>query len=269
MTLAELLALVGRAWARLLLYPGGLSVLAVLWGLSRINAGHKQANPANRIALEYSIAALALAWLGVALLPLPLVAPLGRPVDMLVLVALLEWPRLVAAHAEARQGDTRRLAAAFNSYPLLLAATLLLAWASGSLEAGAWSNLPAAGAPERTRAAYWLGALGWLAALPALAGIGPFRADPPCQVLLRFALQVRATGFVALALLPWVAWAGALSPWLVPVPVLGLAVAIWVFDRATQRFGTRRWALGSFWLALVLLAALAVFSAGSLAERLS
>jgi hypothetical protein len=267
MTLAELLALVGRAWSRLLIYPGGLAALAAVWMIARL--GRRQGQPvAAPVGPELALSSVALPWLGLALLPLPLLMPLGRPLDIVVLLALLEWPRLLAAASEGHAGDIRRLAALLNSYPILLASTVLLALGAGSFEPGAMAVAPAGDAPLRTIAAHWLGAAGWLAALPPLLGLGPFASPVPASVALRLGLRLRGAGLGALALLPWAALLSERWLWALPAPAVALAALAWAFDRWTAGQRPLAWAWAALWISAVLLVALVLFSAAALGERL-
>jgi hypothetical protein len=90
--------------------------------------------------------AVVLPWLGVALLPLPLAAPLARPVDLVVIVALLEWPRLLAITVDLHTGERlrgmQRLAAALNGYPPLALALILTAEGTGTLESVGLLRIP-------------------------------------------------------------------------------------------------------------------------------
>ncbi|MFN8501573.1 hypothetical protein [Kouleothrix sp.] len=93
MTLSELLTLVGLAWSRLLLFPGGAAALAAAWLVARARAASLAKSAAAALAAG-DIVALALPWLGLALLPLPFAPPMGRKTDLVVALALLEWPLL-------------------------------------------------------------------------------------------------------------------------------------------------------------------------------
>ncbi|HWQ12861.1 MAG TPA: hypothetical protein VNL77_08675, partial [Roseiflexaceae bacterium] len=189
MTIAELLALVGRAWSRLALYPGGLAVLVALWlaaappwarGRETPDARGEtpDARPETEDATEdiesrhvarstqhatLTLSSIVLPWLAVALLPLPYAAPLGRPVDLVVALALLEWPRLLAVARDLRDEGgrpraLRRLAAMLNGYPPLVLVALVIGQGAGSLELGLIAAAPQERAPALVRALYWLGA---------------------------------------------------------------------------------------------------------------
>ena len=111
MTANELLALLGRAWSRLLIYPGGLAAFGLVWLISTLqnrvsspSAPHPpfpspvagSGEPPQRRG-EGSLLALSsvvLPWLALALLPLPLAVTLPRQIDIVVALALLEWPNI-------------------------------------------------------------------------------------------------------------------------------------------------------------------------------
>lgn len=192
MTASELLALLGRAWFQLLIYPGGLCALALAALLGGLGPRGLPAPAALRRGLAGAFAqtdpaalsALAAPWLGVALLPLPGAAALARPLDLVGVLALLEWPLLLALRAGLRDPDPAvrraaglRLAAALNSYPPLLLALLLLARAGGSLQIERLVRLPEAAGPAAATL-HWLGACALLLALPPALGIGPFHHPP-------------------------------------------------------------------------------------------
>ena len=264
MTANELIALLGLAWSRLLLYPGGLAAFAAVWLLAAFQAdlpgSHLPAASPAVVGAEVETAqnagrpasqpwflilgALVPPWLGLALLPLPPAPGLSRQVDIVVALALLECPRVLAIGADLRGGGprrragARRLAAALNGYPPLLLATLVLAQAAGTLDVAALARVPGELAPPFAIRLHWIGVAGWLLALPSLLGIGPFRAawlptSPAPQkreslranlrarmagaarVLagdpLRAGLGLRALGLLLLSALPWMAALGALE----------------------------------------------------------
>jgi hypothetical protein len=183
-TPTELLALLGRAWSRLLLFPGGLFAFAILWLLAQARRrAHAQGatNPTFTYRRAGWLGALIAPWLGLALLPLPPAPVLSRQTDLVVVLALLEVPLLVAlgrelhaADAELRAVGRRRMAAALNAYPPLILAALALAQAAGSLEPATMARLPAASAPPAALALHWLGATAWVLALAPALGLGPF-----------------------------------------------------------------------------------------------
>lgn len=251
-TPSELLALVGRAWTRLLLYPGGLSMLVATWFAfsivpallnrkERKKRGEKENNFFALFAVIFSPISVAAPWLGVALMPLPGAVDLGRGIDIVIVLALLDVPLFQAIGQEIRSQDMRqsgiaRLAAALNGYPALIFAVLLLA-SNGSLELGLLVQPPSS---FPNAILHWAGAAGFVVALPPVIGLGPFTtcAEPS----LRFGLQLRAVGLWVLAALPW------MSPlqgqiWQVLPPLL-LALLLRAFHRVTQRQTALVWARG-------------------------
>src|SRR6266508_6847510 len=136
LTANELLALLGRAWPRLLIYPGGLTTFALLWligriknqeprtknnptnpGLSLDEGDERRTNDERRttnddervrwsvVGSSLDMSAVVLPWLGLALLPLPGAAGISRQTDLITVLALLEWPLLLAIVAELRESD--------------------------------------------------------------------------------------------------------------------------------------------------------------------
>ncbi len=188
MTASELLTLLGRAWPRLLIYPGGLAAFALVWMLDRVarSSDREQAPATVSVDLRLAISVVVLPWLGLALLPLPLAAGINRQIDLFAVFALLEWPLVLAVMFELRarnpdvgRGDEAaawRLAAALNGYPPLILATLALAQSSGSFEIEALMRAPGESTPVIAGYLHWLGALAWTLALPPVLGIGPFQA---------------------------------------------------------------------------------------------
>lgn len=319
MTPSELLALLGQAWSRLLLYPGGLAAVGLMWLLAR-SAGREpkwsahhtdtegtEVSGAKKYAIRsvslclrgYSdgflaLSALALPWLGLALLPLPFAPALGRKLDLPAALALLEWPLLLRVARELRAPDPatqavgwRRLAAWLNGLPTLVLASLALAQAAGTFDIAPLARAPAAEQPLALHALHWLGALALALALPALLGYGPFAAAPPApapqlrpsrMALLAWlgwladgGLRLRAAGLAGLAVLPWLAPFGALQeegPHDAAAIAASLAALLmlpgllWGFGRLAGRGPARPWAWGLFGLDLLLLGAMA-WGAGS------
>jgi hypothetical protein len=218
------------------------------------------------------LGSIVLPWLALALLPLPLAVALPRQIDIVVALVLLEWPNLLALRQELRAGDMRRLAAALNSYPPLILATLALAQAGNSLELAALARPPGSLAATSTSALHWLGAIALALALPPALRLGPFADDrrpttddrrpttgdeafPPSRILI--GLRLRALGLVVVAALPW---AGAESTGLALLRMLGAAALIagllWGADRLTHGQAARRWAWAYLGLDALLLLAL-------------
>ena len=279
MSANELLAMLGRAWWRLLIYPGGLSAFAIAWLMSRISSLAPQTG--SWLALRGSwpeISAIVLPWLGLALLPLPRVVGLSRQTDLIAVLSLLEWPlvlsialELCSAEVCASRRAARRLAAALNGYPPLILAALVQASAAGSFTIGALARPPDEFTPPMVALLHWIGAAAWTLALPPALAIGPFAACPPTSRALRVGLRLRTIGLVALALLPWLPlidagpmlplavgltrqpwllslavwlgrqdWLATLAPLLIAAPLL--ALLLWGYHRATIGRSLRRWA---------------------------
>jgi hypothetical protein len=305
MTLAELLSFLGLAWSRLLIFPGGLCAFVIVWLIGTIE--HRRALPialpgcTGAAALRgmgaaalrgtgaavlralrgmgaaalralpgpspLAASAVVLPWLGVALLPLPLAAPLARPVDLVVIVALLEWPRLLAITVDLHTGERlrgmQRLAAALNGYPPLALALILTAEGTGTLESVGLLRIP-----EGSVALwwFWLGVGALILTLPPLLEAGPFALDAPDD--LRFSMRLRALGIVLVAALPGIALltrGGNEEWWRIALPPLALTGAIWLVHRNTRHHSAQRWA--HVYLILDVLLALVLLAAGLLALR--
>ncbi len=246
MTANELLSFLGRAWWPLLVYPGGLTAFALVWLLGRFK------HPA--LQTEYSsdlfarVSAVAAPWLALALTPLPRVVNLGRPLDAVALLALLEWPILLTVAAEVQAADHaawqaagRRTAAVLNGYPSLLLALLTLAWSGGSLQLNTLASPPNDLATLIVKALHWFGAIALLLALPPVLGLCPFAAMPPGEPALRIGMRLRLLGYLALAALPWFPLLGD-NAWLRPLPPVIIALLLWLFNRIAKGC-TRRWAV--------------------------
>lgn len=268
MTIADLLSALGRAWPRLLLYPGGLAAFALVWLLIR-SVPRRAVVPATLVCPLDPLArtsALAAPWLALALLPLPGAATLPISIDALVTLALLEWPlwlTLSAAlrHPDSWQAAARWLAAVLNGYLPLLLGLLLLAEAAGSLD------LTRISPPGSSALVWWVATAGMLLALPPLLGLGPFVAPLPADPLLRLSLQLRSLGLGALALLPWFVLLAEL-PWAWPVPPLLLGLLLLAFDRLAAG-AARRWAWLWFAFALTEVLVLAAAAFIGLAQRIA
>ncbi|MEO7910030.1 MAG: hypothetical protein ABIV47_10300 [Roseiflexaceae bacterium] len=187
MTANELLTLLGRAWSRLLIYPGGLAAFGAAWLMFEFSRRVSR-NPATSSHTSISLragpltrsgSAVIVPWLALALLPLPLAVALPRQIDIVVVLTLLEWPNILAIGQELRAGGMRRLTATLNSYPPLILATLALAQAGNSLELAALVRDPGDTASISTRALHWLGVIALALALPPALGIGPFGDERP------------------------------------------------------------------------------------------
>jgi hypothetical protein len=294
MTLAELLSFLGLAWSRLLIFPGGLCAFVIVWlvgfleqrrispiappcctGAAALRGmGAAVLRGMGAAALRslpgpspLAASAVVLPWLGVALLPLPLAAPLSRPVDLVVIIALLEWPRLLAITVDLHTGERlrgmQRLAAALNGYPPLALALILTAEGTGTLESSGLLRIP-----EGSVALwwFWLGVGALILTLPPLIEAGPFAIDAPDD--LRFGMRLRALGIVLIAALPGIALltrGGDEDWWRIALPPLALTGAIWLVHRSTRHHSAQRWA--HVYLILDVLLTLALLAAGLLALR--
>jgi hypothetical protein len=179
----ELLGALGLAWPRLLLYPGGVfallaAQLLAVW-LGRCGVARPAEGAAGGLAaLVAAVPPLAV----IALMPLPPARSFPFGLDLVVALALLEWPRLLAA------GELRRGALARDYLPLLAGAGLMAA-AVGGVELSLLLRLPE-GAAQRALLA--MGAALWLGATPRLLAGGP--AGLPGRL--------RALGLLLLGALP-------------------------------------------------------------------
>ncbi|HEU5102027.1 MAG TPA: hypothetical protein VFU22_23555 [Roseiflexaceae bacterium] len=306
MTASELLAMLGRAWSRLLLYPGGLAAFAAIWLtllLSQRRTITKNHEPAAPDRARFSArSSIVLPWLGLALLPLPLAVTLPRQADIVVTLALLEWPQILAIRQALQAGDTRRLAAALNSYPALILATLALAQPAGSLEIAAIARVPDEQVPKIAGVLHWLGAVALALALAPALGLGPFadrgqgtgdrergtgdrgqgagdnkalphtpipNPQPPTPNPY-LGLRLRALGLIALAALPW---AGGQDTGLGLLRMFAaasiIAALLWGYDRLARGGLARRWARAYLVLDAALLLALLWAAYAALQNRLA
>ena len=303
MTVNELLALLGRAWPRLLIYPGGLVAFGLVWLLVRTkhrdprtsrptnderrttndDTGKIQPNSQFSILNPWlDLSAIVLPWLGLALLPLPHTAAIGRQTDLIAVLALLEWPLLLTIAAELNDGGRppqSRLAAMLNGYPPLILASLVLISAAGSFDLAVLARAPSEETPDRIALLHWLGAAAWLLALPLLLGVGVFASRAPAARALQIGLGLRAVGLVAIAALPWFpvvvtadenASVTADARWLLlPLPLLLIAGLLWGFARLTVGQSPRKWARAYMVLDIALLLVLLWAAYTALQARLA
>jgi hypothetical protein len=279
----ELLTLLGLAWSRLVIYPGGLAVFALIWLLARTENREPRIRTLswqeNHGSWFLVLSSIVLPWLGLALLPLPAAAPMSRKTDIIIVLALLEWPQLTTVARELRAADEacqraggRRLAAALNSYPTLMLATLALAQPAGSLEIAALARPPSEMAAFSMQALHWLGAAAWTFALAPLLGLGAFQAGTPAHSTCRSPINLwnsgmwlRGCGLAAIAALLWLAPSGALAELgsysiatlltIVAAP-FALGGLLWCYHRFTAHQSARRWAKAYLALDSMLLFAL-------------
>jgi formate hydrogenlyase subunit 4 len=176
---------------------------------------------------------------------------MNRSVDLLFFWLLLDWPRISLAIHEARIGQIRRLAATFNSYPPLIVAFCLLAAPRGSFALTTLTQVPAPSTPLILQVCHWLGALLLLIALPALLGLAPFTSPTPLERFARLGMRMRAIGILALAIMPYTALIPEDLPWLLPIPVLSIALLTWLLSRLGMRRSRRAWATWLWRLSVV------------------
>lgn len=255
-TVGELLAIVGRSWVRLLLYPGGASALLLaLAALSRSRPWR------GALLARHPWLALAAPWLAIAMLPLPGAADLGYWPDCVVTLALLDLPWLAALARDLgadHQRAARSLASLLNGYPPLLLGLLLC---GGTFDLRQMFAAPAA---QPAGLLHWMGAAAITCALPPLLGLGPF-AQPPREDGYALPLALRGVGYCCVAALPW----------LVPLdgqiwqalPPLGLGLGLWGFHAASRRARSRPWAWGYLTLDVALVCGLAAGAGFALAQR--
>ena len=212
--MSELLGALGLAWPRLLLYPGGLFALAASWVLDAWLARcgcrletHEQAGVSAPGALVPPLVAL-------ALLPLAPARSFPYGVDLVVALALLEWPQALGWGARRREELAR-------AYAPLLVAGLGMAEAGGGLELTRLLRWP-----EPLLGQLLLGASAglWLTALPRLLARGPGG----------LAGRLRALGLLLVATLPLLGaladalaglLPGDLAGWVLP-PIAMLAAGL-------------------------------------------
>jgi len=196
----------GRAFAafvlallpRLLLYPGGLFALLVAGLLSRlirVSPRLVAESPSPAPSEAGAILALALGWAGLALLPLPGLAPLPGGPDALVPLGLLpaaSWLLLPAPVAADRR--------ALGGYLLLLLAPLL---ALAQSSAGSLLRLlPPTTAVEA--------GIRWLILLAFCAGFAVISTQPVSRDFIsHFRLHIPRIGFIGVGML--------ISPLILPV----------------------------------------------------
>ncbi len=245
----ELLALLGRHWRLLLLYPGGLSVLTgvALVGFL-LRPQDTTPNFSRPAALDLVTAALWL--LLIALLPLP---KTGWPYALdlatyLILIELPYWLHLL------RRGGARcelQAATALNSYPLLALAMAALGQAAGSFVVREVNR--------STGLLHWGGVFAWAITLPPLLALGPWQTNDQwglvttlrrlahIALLVAIALPAHdetnylavALGFMA-AVLPLAAlnhwWRGDSQRWVAWQPWLLAGFALLVAYLSAQQF---------------------------------
>lgn len=273
MTPNDLLVFLGRSWSRLLLYPGGLTCLAVLCLFALIRrAAWPWQMPWRWSMLDLS--AVVMPWLAIALLPVPGAVELSYSIDIVVTLSLLEWPLVLAIIYElgsGQQGQDQvavgRLVAVLNGYLALVLATLMLVASAGSFEIPLLARQPGELAPAHAPLLHWLGIVGWLLVLPVLLLLGPFAAGEPERPAVRLGLQLRAIGLVAIAALPWISLIDRWS-WLLPLPPLLIALLLWRYSDLTAGQSSQQWSKGYLCLDAISLLALLWDALAALQRRL-
>ncbi|MFV9503895.1 MAG: hypothetical protein AB4911_04940 [Oscillochloridaceae bacterium umkhey_bin13] len=203
--MGELLGALGLAWPRLVIYPGGLSALVASWLLARWLAWClRQPSPVVRPVQPGAIGDLLAPLLALSLLPLAPAASFPYGLDLIVALALLEWP-----HARHHLASDDQHSYLERCWPLLLAAAGL-AVASRGLDLSRllrWpQSLPHQGLLISS-------SLLWLVSLPGWLGAAP----------TSWPLRLRSLGLVWLGSLPLLGGLAALRP-----DALTPAVAAWI-----------------------------------------
>ena len=265
MTLSELLALLGQAWSRLALYPGGLAAIGLMWLLARAeygapanrqntsagdkgaSASHKDTKPLGAsvqsssgfvplhlrgihqatLAPALALSGLALPWLGLALLPLPFAPPLGRKLDLPAALALLEWPVLLRVACELRAPGATSRVVGWRRLAAWLNGLPTLALASLALAqvAGSFDIAPLARPPAADQPLA-LHALHWLGALAFTLALPALLGYGPFAAAPPFhAPPLRPS---RPALLGWLGWLANDGLRLRAVGLAGLAALPWL-----------------------------------------
>ncbi len=188
----------GRAFAafvlallpRLLLYPGGLFALLIAGGLPFLTRSRRKTAagaPLPALSEASAVLAPALAWAGLALLPLPGLAPLPSGPDLLAPLGLLlgaSWLLLPAPGSADRR--------ALGGYGLLLLSPLL---ALAQSPAGSLLLLPAPTTPVS-------GGIRWLIMLSFSLGLGVIYTLPvPNNFISQLAIHIPKIGFIGMGLI--------------------------------------------------------------------
>lgn len=245
---------VGGQWQRLVLYPGGLTALALLilgWGMWRLvlpprSIRHDSARWPWRGA---DLVAVSGPLLVLALLPLPKAAELRSPLDLPTAWLLLDLPLGWAVARGWQARASQQLIAARHVLGWLvalpgLAATLAVCGAqTGTV------TLDTLAALAKARPLGWLGLASWVVALLPALQLGPWAA-PLGDGSLGLGLALRRVGHVGLltvALLPvWPKISPDVPGWWAVVqrdarlPVLITAGMLWLGLVLLDRGGRKR-----------------------------
>lgn len=165
----ELIALVGRSWRLLLLYPGGLTAIGCVVVVRLLLEQPRALRHAALPRLGGEIASAATWLLAIALLPLPQ-TDWSYALDLLIFLLLLEiphWLGMLLSPDRPTSTLANRIAPLLNVYPLLALSIAALGQGAGSLVA-----------LEINRSSgllHWAGITGWASTLPPLLGLGPWQ----------------------------------------------------------------------------------------------
>lgn len=220
----DLLALLGQAWPRLLLYPGGLCAMVVLWLWLALHKQQRLFGSTSAKAWLHCVPPL----LVISLLPVRGAVELGQSLDLFVAICLVEWPLFVALSDRSNQQSEAIQRSLLQGYSLLLPSLLLLADLNNSLLLGAQAASPPAWLWEPI-IFRWIAALAWLVALFPLAGLGPFRRENEPDLAAHSRI-VAHLGLISLPLL------GLLHEriWLMPLVPIGLGLALYASQKWLQ-----------------------------------
>ncbi len=203
---------------RLLLYPGGIGLVGglLLVGLYNQQSGH---HSLLTILAGVNILPTAVAWVAVALLPMPGAAPLPLPVDNFVLIALPAASLLLDNHAG-----------------------LLERWASTAVVAALVSTMASAALmpPPVQSSPFFTGGGTWTARL--LAG---------AAIMLAMSALASTLGQGWGQAIRWLAW-GGLAATLTPLPSVAAGLGLLVLAPAAgwlvERRGLQRQAIAGAYL---------------------
>lgn len=209
--MGELFGALGLAWPRLLIYPGGLFALTLAWLVGL--AGSAAHAPDSEMPLQVS--ALVMPLVAISMLPLPYAVEFAYGPDLIVTLALLDWPLLLML-ARNPQTPLMQKGALLEHYMLILLSVAVLSAESGNLGLGELAAGPAEDLWAQLRRI--IASLGWGLALL----VGEVRR------VENWALRLRLVGHLLIAGLPWL-WLFGERPWLgATVPALLLAGSIFL-----------------------------------------
>ncbi len=186
----ELLALLGRHWRLLVLYPGGLTALAGIVLLGLLLRSRALSSTVERPS-PFDLLLAALWLLLIALLPLPRT---GWPyaLDLATYLTLIELPFWLYLLRRGLARLDRQATAMLNSYPLLALAMAALAQGAGSFVVH-----------EINRSIgllHWAGVVAWAIALPPLLALGPWQTGEQPYLVTTLRRLAHIVLLVAIAL---------------------------------------------------------------------